>query len=115
MNETVKGALDRAMVSIVSSLLTWATMRGFLPSELAKELVLVLPILVGAGLGAIIAWIVNRPKALAIAAEKSGAVVLTTSEIADDTPDNKNILSLNASSAEINAAVKGVVRRDAAK
>lgn len=113
MNETLKGTIDRAVVSIISSLLTWAVMRGWLPSDLVKELGPTLPILVSAAVGTAIAYVVNRPKALAIAAEKAGAVVLTSPQIAEDTPSHENILPLDATKKEIDEAVKNVARRDA--
>lgn len=66
MNETVKGTIDRAIVAIVTWVLTWASMKGYIGegevANLAPALALVL--------GTTIAYFVNTPKATINAAAK---------------------------------------------
>lgn len=101
-SETIKGALDRAALIVVTWALTWATSRGYLSTSDAAQLTPALVVLVGF----VIAYIVNRPSSLAAAASRSDrqTVVITKPEIAEDGPDK--VISNTCPPSVIASAIK---------
>jgi len=88
--DQLSGGLDRALTVLVTWLLTYLTTKGYITSSQAADFMpLILAIVT-----AIYGWYVNRPIAIAqSAAALPGTTVVTTADIAQATPNEKNIVS----------------------
>jgi len=101
--EQFKGAGDRLAAVLVASGLSWAAAKGWLGDQDVAVLAPAIIAIISFGIGVY----VNRRKSIAMSASNLGDVVLTTPEIAADTPENKNIISNTSSNKKIAATVAG--------
>lgn len=94
--------LDRAVTVLATMLLTWMVKRGWIGESDSAQLLPAVILLPALAWG----WWNNRNKALVQSASNvPGTVVVTTPELALDTPNQKNIISSSAPTPELAAAV----------
>lgn len=100
--DQIKGMIDRALAVMATMLLAWMVRKGWLGESDAATLLPAIVLLPSLAWGA---W-VNRDKALVqSAAAVPGTVVVTTPALAQDTPNERNIISTGSSPTKIAAAV----------
>lgn len=103
--DQIKGMLDRTILVLATAFLGWLVKRGYIGESDASALLPGLIILPALAYG----WWNNRNKALLqSAAAVPGTVVVTTKELADATPDQKNIISSSNTTETIAAVVADV-------
>lgn len=100
--DQIKGMLDRALGILAVWLLTQGANRGWITQSDVAQLLPALVLLPSIAWG----WWINRDKALLqSAATVPGTVVVTTPALAQETPNEANIVSTAAPKAAISAAV----------
>lgn len=103
MNETLKGALDRALLVALTWGLTWMATKGYISNNDVAQLAPALVLVVGTA----IAYLVNRPGSLANAAANTGSVVISQPQVAK-AADNPNVLSTTAGKVEVAEAIRDI-------
>ena len=100
--DQMKGMLDRTIAVLATMFLGWMVKKGWIGESDAASLLPALIVLPAIAWG----WWVNRDKALLqSAASVPGTVVVTTPELAKDTPNETNIVSNTAAAPVLVAAV----------
>jgi hypothetical protein len=97
--------IERLFTVTLTWLLTWATTKGYISSSQAAEYA---PLALGV-FAAIYAWWISKPSNILLAASNiPGTTVVTTPELARDTPTAQNVIA----STETNATIVNTVEQN---